>query len=477
MGAGVTVAVCDTGVNASHPDLAGQVINGFNTASDNTDTSDINGHGTWVAGVIAAKANNLTGGASVAPVAKILAMRITNQTDSTAYASEMAECVTWAADHGARIANISYNGVAGSATVASAASYMMSLRGLVVVAAGNASSDMGYTNSPYLFTAAATDSSDNRPSWSNYGQYIDVAAPGVSIFTTDRSGGYAAVNGTSFSSPHTAATAALVMSANPDLSPTDVLSIITNTAKDLGSAGWDPYFGFGRVDTGAAVAMAATVQPSDRTAPSAALTTPTSGATVKGLVTVDVRATDDFGVMSVDLLADGVIVGTDTQEDPALPDVFRFAWDSTKLADGTHELSARARDAVGNVGSAQEVSITVKNAVDTTPPVVTSLNPTSGATVTGTATLSATASDNVGIASLTVSAPGAQCAAATTSVSCPWDTKALASGWYTVTATATDAVGYVNVKANSVYVQATTTTTTTTPTTDCVRNKAGKCKR
>ena len=67
MGAGVTVAVCDTGVNPSHPDLAGQVINGFNTASDNTDTSDINGHGTWVAGVIAAKANNLTGGTVYRP--------------------------------------------------------------------------------------------------------------------------------------------------------------------------------------------------------------------------------------------------------------------------------------------------------------------------------------------------------------------------------------------------------------------------
>jgi hypothetical protein len=356
---------------------------------------------------------------------------------------------------------------------------MMSLGGLVVVAAGNAGSDMGYTNSPYLFTAAATDSSDNRASWSNYGQYIDVAAPGVGIFTTDRGGGYSTVSGTSFSSPHTAATAALVMSANPALSPTDVLSIITNTAKDVGAAGWDAYFGFGRVDTGAAVAMAATVQPSDRTAPSAAVTTPTSGATVSGVVTVDVRATDDFGVMSVDLLVDGILAATDTQEDPALPDVFRFAWDSSKVADGSHRVSARARDAGGNVGSAQEVSVTVKNAVDTTPPVVTSLNPTSSTTVTGTATLSATATDNVGVATLTVSAPGAQCSAAATSVSCPWDTKALASGWYTVTATATDAVGYVNVRANSVFVQATTTTTTTTKTTttDCVRNKAGKCKR
>ncbi len=90
-GEGVTVAVLDTGVNANHPDLSGQVLQGWNTVSNNTDTSDIHNHGTWVAGVIAAKANNATGGASVAPGAKILPIRITNQSDGWAYFSDMAE--------------------------------------------------------------------------------------------------------------------------------------------------------------------------------------------------------------------------------------------------------------------------------------------------------------------------------------------------------------------------------------------------
>jgi thermitase len=477
MGAGVTLAVCDTGINAAHPDLSGQIINGYNTASNSTDTSDINGHGTWVAGVIAAKANNLTGGASVAPAAKILAMRITDRTDSWAYFSDMAECVTWAADHGAKIANVSFNGVAGSSTVASAASYMMSKGGLVVVAAGNDGADMGYSNSPYLFTAGATTSSDAIASYSNYGAYIDIAAPGSSIFTTDRSGGYATVSGTSFASPDVAGTAALVMAANPGLKPTDVTSIITNTAKDLGTAGWDAYFGFGRVDAGAAVTMAANVVTSDRTAPSVAIATPTSSATVSDVVAVDVQATDDFGVMSVDLFADGVLVATDTQEDPATPYLYRFAWDSTKLSDGTHKLTAKAKDAAGNIGSAKEVSVAVANQQDTVKPSVTLSSPKSGDSFTtgSSVSVSASASDNVGVANLSVYAGSTLLCSGTTSASCSWSLSGVAAGTYVITATAKDAAG--NQETTSASITVTSTTTTTTTTTTCVLNRAGKCKK
>jgi len=393
-----------------------------------------------------------------------MAMRITDRTDGYAYFSDMAECVTWAADHGARVANISFGGVPGSSTVASAASYMQSkTSGVVVVAAGNDGADKGYANSPYLFTAAATTSADARASYSNFGAYVDIAAPGSGIYTTNRSGGYSSVSGTSFASPDAAAVAALVMSANPGLTATDVTSILTNTAKDLGTAGWDAYYGFGRVDAAAAAAMAANVTTSDRTPPAVAVATPSSGATVSSLVTVDVQASDNFGVTSVDLLVDGNVVATDTQEDPTAPYVYRFAWDSSQVPDGSHRVIAKARDAAGNVGSAPEVSVTVRNSLDATPPVVTALNPASGAT------LSATASDNVGIASLTVSAPGAQCSSATTSVSCPWSLKNVATGWYTVNATATDTAGYSNTRTASVYVQATTTTTKVKPPTARVK--------
>lgn len=455
-GKGVIVAVCDTGVNASHPDLIGQTVPGFNTAANSSDTSDVHGHGTWVSGVVAAAANNLKGGASVAPGARVMTMRITDRTDGYAYFSDMAECVTWAADHGARVANISFGGVPGSSTVESAASYMMSKGGLVVVAAGNDGADKLYPNSIYMFTAAATDSGDNRASWSNFGAYVDIAAPGVGIFTTDRGGGYASVSGTSFASPNAAAAAALVMSANPALKPTDVTSIITNTAKDLGAASWDPYFGWGRVNALAATQLAFNAVPSDKTPPTVAIKTPTANATVQGEVVVDVQATDDFKVATVEFLADGMSVATSGTE--VSPNLYRFLWNSRGAVDGTHQLTARAKDETGNVGSAPAVSVAVKNAVDTTPPVVVITSPADGATLSGSATLEANASDAGGIASLTISAPGASCSSVTAKVSCTWNLKNVASGWYTVTATATDKAGLTATSSVGVYVKATTTT-------------------
>jgi hypothetical protein len=456
-GRGVTVAVCDTGVNANHPDLVGQVVPGWNTSSNSDDTSDVNGHGTLVSGVVAAAANNAVGGASVAPGARVMAMRVTDRTDGSAYLSDLAACVTWAADHGARVANLSYSGVPGSLSVGSAASYMMSKGGVVVAAAGNDGADMKYDNSPYIFTAAATDSADNRASYSNFGNYVDIAAPGSGIYTTNRNGGYSAVSGTSFASPDAAGTVALVMSANPGLTPTDVLSVIANTAKDRGTAGWDPYYGFGRVDAGAAVALAVDAVTSDRTPPAVAVLNPLGGTTVVDQVTVEVQATDDFGVTSVELLANGVVVASDTQEDPKSPYAYRFSWNSKSVSDGTHRLSARAKDAAGNVGSAREVSVTVKNAVDTTPPTISSLQPASGATVSGSATLSATATDNVAVASLVVSANGFQCTGKT-NVSCTWNLTGVAAGWYTVTATATDTSGYSSTRTARVYVSVPTAT-------------------
>jgi hypothetical protein len=413
-----------------------------------------------VSGVVAAAANNLKGGASVAPGARVMTMRITDRTDGYAYFSDMAECVTWAADHGARVANISFGGVPGSYTVESAASYMMSKGGLVVVAAGNDNADKLYPNSIYMFTAAATTSTDARASYSNFGGYVDIAAPGSSIFTTDRGGGYASVSGTSFASPNAAAVAALVMSANPLLKPTDVTSIITNTAKDLGTASWDPYFGWGRVNALAATQMAFNVVPSDTTPPTVAIAAPTASATVQGDVIVDVQATDDFRVTTVELLADGVSVASSGTE--VSPNVYRFLWNSRGVVDGTHQLTARAKDEAGNLGSARAVSVSVKNAADTTPPLVQLSSPADGATLSGSATLSATASDKGGIANLTITAPGVNCSSATTILSCTWNLKNVATGWYTVTAKATDKAGLTATSSVGVYVKATTITTTRT---------------
>ena len=438
-GNGVIVAVLDTGVYASHPDLSGQVLSGWNTVSNNTDTADINNHGTWVAGVIAAKANNFTGGASVAPGAKILPIRITNSTDGYAYFSDMVEGITWAADNGARVANLSYGGAAGSASIANAASYMMSKGGVVVVAAGNDNTDYGYTNHASLYVAAATTSSDAKAGFSSYGSFVDISAPGQGIYTTSRNGGYSSVSGTSFASPNTAATAALVMAANPALLPTDVMAVLSNSSVDLGSAGWDAAFGYGRVNAQAAAEMAASVETSDSVAPQVDFVDPTANATVSEDVTVVVEAVDGFGVARVDFLVDGAMVASETQSVGG--NEYRFAWDSTTMRDGSYRLSARAVDAAGNTGFAGDRYVQVSNTVDDVSPTVTITSPGNGSSGTRSVTLAANASDNIGVIQLSMYAGSKLICSATSSVSCNWNLRKVSNGNYTIRAVAKDAAG------------------------------------
>ncbi|MEZ5586837.1 MAG: S8 family serine peptidase [Sedimenticolaceae bacterium] len=438
-GQGVTVAVLDTGVYANHPDLSGQVLSGWNTVSNNTDTADINNHGTWVAGVVAAKVNNFTGGASVAPGARILPIRITNDSAGWAYFSDMAEGITWAADHGARVANLSYGGAAGSATVADAASYMMSKGGVVVVAAGNDNTDYGYTNHASLFVAGATASGDVKASYSSYGNFVDISAPGSSIYTTSRNGGYSTVQGTSFASPNAAAVAALVMAANPSLLPTDVMAVIANSAVDLGNPGWDPAFGYGRVNALAAAEMAASVETSDTVAPQAGIVDPLANATVSDQVAVVVEAADAFGVARVDFLVDGRVVASETQSVGA--NQYRFAWDSTQFVDGRYKFGARAVDEAGNIGVASDIYVDVANTADEIAPTVTITSPADGSSGTRNVNIAAFASDNVGVTQISLYADGKLICSGTSSASCNWNLRKVPNGTYAVSAVAWDAAG------------------------------------
>ena len=136
-GGGVTIAILDSGVGTTHPDLEAQLVPGWNAYDNNSDTSDVFGHGTQVAGTAAAAGNNSIGVAGVAFGAKIMPIRVTD-TSGMGYASSMANGLTWAADKGARAANLSFQGVSGSSTVLSAAQYFRSKNGVVVNSAGNA---------------------------------------------------------------------------------------------------------------------------------------------------------------------------------------------------------------------------------------------------------------------------------------------------------------------------------------------------
>ena len=439
-GEGITVAILDTGVEASHPDLVSNLVPGWNVVSNNSDTSPVMWHGTGVAGTVAATGNNATGVASVAWNARIMPIRITDRTDGVASWSAMANGFLWAADHGADVANLSYGLSTDSSTINNAAQYLRNKGGLAVAAAGNNNTDRGFADNPYLITVSATTSGDGRASYSNYGDNIDVAAPGSSIYTTYTNGGYKSASGTSFASPATAGVVALIMAANPGLSPDEVEGILESSAMDLGDAGWDPLFGHGRVNAGDAVLIATQTSNSDTQAPAVTIVSPGYNATVSGNVLVDVDASDNTGVSEVVLYANGQVVGTDRTAP------YQFSWDSTQVADGNATFTAYAYDAARNTGLSSGVTVSIDNVsdvVDNTAPVVTLTNPADGSTVSGTVSIYARASDDVGVTQLSVYIDNnLKCSSVDTStLTCNWNTRKL-SGSHSIRAVARDAAGH-----------------------------------
>jgi thermitase len=402
-GAGVTIAILDSGVDGGHPDLAPNMVPGYNVYGSNTDTSDVCGHGTAVAGSAAARTNNAIGVAGVAGQAKIMPIRVAYFDAASggcyAYTSTIASGITYAADHGARIANVSYGPLAGSATIQSAAQYMKSKGGLVFVSAGNNGVDENITPSTTLIAVSATDSNDAKASWSSYGAFVSIAAPGAGIWTTTKGGIYQGWNGTSFASPVAAGVAALMMAAAPSLDGAQIEQALFASAVGLGAAGRDPLYGYGRVDAAAGVrAVQGKATPVDTQAPSAAITAPAASSSVSGNVTVTVNAADNAGVDRVELKANGTVVGTDS----ASP--FSFSWNTTGVPNGMNSLVATAYDKAGNAGASNPVAVNVANARppvirDTTPPVVAFDNPVAG-TVSGPVDVSIHASDNSGAAGI-----------------------------------------------------------------------------
>lgn len=252
-GSGVLIAVLDTGIDATHPDLASQMVSGWNVLANSADVADTVGHGTAVAGTIAAARNDI-GVVGLAYGARILPIRVGDQNGNATY-SAIASAITYAADHGAKIANISYR-AGGSSAVQRAASYLRKLGGLTVVAEGNTGGASEYRASAALISVAATDNTDRITSWSTYGSDVDIAAPGQAIFTTANGGGTVYYSGTSFATPLVSAMLALIWSANPTLSPDQAEQALFSSAVDLGTAGRDDSYGWGRIDAASAVAVA-----------------------------------------------------------------------------------------------------------------------------------------------------------------------------------------------------------------------------
>jgi subtilisin family serine protease len=259
----VVIAELDTGVDFAHPDLQGAFVSGYDFVNRDSNPADDNGHGTNVAGVLAARANNSTGIAGQCWKCSIMPVKVLSSSGSGSY-SDVASGLTWAADHGARIVNMSLGGASSSSTLANAVSYAWNKGVLIIAAAGN----NGTTSLNYpaayepTVAVAGSDSKDARYSWSSYGSWVEVAAPGCD-YATKLGGAYGSVCGTSFASPMTAGIAGLLASANPGAGNATLRSVLLSTADPVGS-----WVSSGRVNAARAVAAVGGSTPAPSPGPS-----------------------------------------------------------------------------------------------------------------------------------------------------------------------------------------------------------------
>lgn len=265
------IAILDTGVSHSHPDLTPALLPGFDMVDndDEPDDSVIFSHGTFVAGAAAAVGNNGLGIAGAAWGASILPVRILN-TLGGGNAMVGAQGLVYAADRGAHVINMSLGYRARSEALHAAVRYAHASGAVIVAATGNNPSRAVPVPASYpeVIAVTATDHFDREPGFSTIGAEVSVSAPGYNIWSTQDTqfnrDGYDFETGTSMASPLVAATAAIVRSANTALSPPQVAALLEATADDLGEPGWDPKHGHGRVNARAAVEAAFGATPCSR---------------------------------------------------------------------------------------------------------------------------------------------------------------------------------------------------------------------
>src|SRR6266404_455230 len=377
---GIVIAIVDTGVDDTHPDLAPKIVGEYSYVGT---IKDGFGHGTHVAGIAAAATNNDIGIAGMCPNCGILAVKVLNDQGS-GYMSDVASGITYAASHGARVISLSLGGSGHSETLHSALDYAIANNALPVCAMGNNGSSSNTPEPGYwhdCLSVIATDQNGAKASFSNYGVKADVAAPGVAILSTmptypvtlTTSYGfhtnYDALSGTSMATPMVAGIAGLVLSQNPNLTATQVAGIIMASSGD--GVSWNPNLAFGVVNAYKAVSSAI---HGDYVPPVASLISPAEGATVSGLVAFQAAPTDNTTVHHVDFVQNGtrfmqVLTGasstsstgagkkTSTVNTPA----WTASWPSTTVFNSSITVSAFAVDVFGNTSAAQNLDLTIQN--------------------------------------------------------------------------------------------------------------------
>ncbi len=263
---GIIVAVLDSGISFSHPDLAGQTVQGRNFTSGNTEAIDDSwvSHGTHVAGIIAARTNNGIGVAGLAHKCSIMPVRIVDRFGFS-FEGYLANGLIWAADNGAKVINVSLGFESANSLHRAAVQYVAALDVVMCASSGNIATDpIGFPAAlPETIAVGATNNRDEIAGFTSGGPQMDVAAPGRDIYstwdTTALPDTYEYRSGTSFASPFVAATAALVRTLRPDLSAETIRQVIAESATDVGAPGWDPFSGSGRIDAYQALLLARSI--------------------------------------------------------------------------------------------------------------------------------------------------------------------------------------------------------------------------
>lgn len=387
---GITIALIDTGVYPFHPDLRLKLVAGWNIFDNNSSTTDVTGQGTWAAGVNATS-NNGGGVAGVCWGCMLMPVRVSDTTGKATVAN-IASGITWAADHGAKIANLGYAATDSSA-VSSAAQYLWNKGGITVAPSGNQATFDSSPDNPYILTVGATDAyTSTNAIWyySNTGNNIDLVAPDTTFYTTLNGGSYGADNsGTCVSAAMVSGVAALVWSVNPSLTPSQLTTVLEQSATDLGSAGWDSTYGWGLVNAYKAVTMATSGGTGGGGTKNTTTTTISSNinpSTTGQLITFSAAVSPSTATGTV-IFRDGTVtVGS------AALSAGKASLASSSLSIGTHSITANyGGDTNNNSSNSGTLTQTVQavSKTNTTTSITSSLNPsTSGQSVTFTATVS-----------------------------------------------------------------------------------------
>ncbi len=372
----VKVAVIDTGLDMNHEDLKDRITPGFDFVDMDEDPSPgpVNEeHASHVAGIIAASADNevgVAGTAGKAPI-KIMPLRVLEAGSGDDYT--IAQAIYYAADNGAKVINMSLGGYGESPLITNACNYAFNKGVVVVAAAGNDALDTENFNPgavPGVITVAATDVDNETAYFSNFGDQIELAAPGVDILSTLPGDKYGAYSGTSMATPFVSAAAALLISKNPSLSIIEVEQYLTDSSKDLGDAGKDINFGYGLIDLSEALSM-------KEIKPRLEITNLSDKSTVYDIISIQTRFTYPEKILNTNLYIDDILIApieneviSEADEESVAQSVYEnkmynnFELDTNKFRDGIHTLKVVAEDKDEQTYT-KEISINIRNKVYT----------------------------------------------------------------------------------------------------------------